>query len=1139
MLLTGYDSISLLLVEDNPSDVLLIQFHLQDAAKLSTGLRQFTLHHSPRLEDALAKIESEQIHVILLDLSLPDSTGIDTFERLNAAAPNLPIIVLTDLVDDALALRVGQAGAQDFLNKSDLDARLLGRSIQYAIARKEAEVALRRSEERYHSLFQNVPIGLYRSTPDGQFLDINQTLRQILDIRESDSEPFKVPAVWIDSEQRKRWEEELLANGEVRNFVNRLRLDNGREVWLESNSRVVQDESGRILWYEGSMQEITSQKLAEQEAGILADIYRSLSESPPGETLQVALRSLSSALPVIYADVLFWQPGEKCFRQLADWIAPDSREQVLSFRQQVGVAGEKPAVPMGLDGVHERAVRNGEAVYIPDTRISDIWGSQLVAQFGGLSSYSLPLALQDGAWAVLTLVSTQADGFSPRHRALLERLRPTFTATVEVWQYQARLKSLNDSLEQRVRQRTAELNALFGLSRQLGYAADVQELGQTLLQHLQHGLSHDVAAVVLDLHGKRVCSVQAARPLTDPVRQEVRESLRHAVRNSPLAASAPQMEEWDALLEGNGMPWETSATAESPAVADLKSVVICPLLARHDGPIVGFLFVAAENADVYQNEQVQLFQAIANHAGSAIARLESSFLAEQQRMADLVAHLPDGVVLVDDSGRIVMANPAAEWHLQRLAGDKRPGDRLHKLGDTPLARLLQTSGEANWHEIASVGPHHLTFEIAAQPMQLSAEEPGWVLVIRDVTDEREHQQRLQKQERLATVGQLAAGIAHDFNNILAVITLYSQMLKQELPPARRTQYLATLEEQSKHAARLIEQILDFSRRSVIERTPVNLLPFMQETARMLQRTLPESIAIAFSHDQPAYTVNCDPTRLQQVLMNLAVNARDAMPNGGQIAIRIRAVDTGQEAPAQLDSPPAGRWVRIDVTDSGSGIPHASQKRIFEPFFTTKAPGEGTGLGLAQVYGIVKQHGGEIEVHSQAGEGTTFAIYLPLEEESQPEIQAVPLRVAPAQQERILLVEDNQATQEAVHELLEMLGYRVLVASNGQQALELCASLAGDVDLVLSDMVMPDLSGVELFHRLRHKRPDIQMVIMTGYPLADNGKALLEEGIVDWVQKPFSIDAISRKIRASLEKRHIRWKMPQHPQPSAPAPRPTR
>ncbi|NOZ70715.1 MAG: PAS domain S-box protein [Chloroflexi bacterium] len=494
-------------------------------------------------------------------------------------------------------------------------------------------------------------------------------------------------------------------------------------------------------------------------------------------------------------------------------------------------------------------------------------------------------------------------------------------------------------------------------------------------------------------------------------------------------------------------------------------------------------------------------------------RLLAQIHHQSQQMEQTLNTVPDGVLLLDADHRVVLANPVALGDLAVLA-DAAEGEVLTHLGDRPLSELLMPPPKGLWHEVKA---QDRTFEVIARSIGNNASVQGWVIVIRDVTKVREVQRRLQQQERLAAVGELAAGIAHDFNNILAVIVLYAFM-DRNTPglPASTRQHLETIGQQAKRAGKLVEQILDFSRRAVIERRPMSLRSFLKEVVKLLERTLPENIQISITCGDDDFTVNADPTRMQQMLLNLAVNARDAQPFGGRLHIALDQIHIEDSKEAPLPEMEAGDWVRLVVADAGSGIPPEVLPHIFEPFFTTKEPGEGTGLGLAQVYGIVKQHGGHIDVSSRLGEGTTFTIYLPaLVTPKAPPLLEPSTALPRGNGETILLVEDNTLAREALREGLESLGYRVLTAANGQEALEVYDQRASEIALVLTDLVMPLMGGEELFRALKERNPAIKIVVLTGHPKENEIERLRAAGLDGWLMKAFSLEQLAQAVARAL------------------------
>ncbi|MFZ5918982.1 MAG: PAS domain S-box protein [Chloroflexota bacterium] len=500
-------------------------------------------------------------------------------------------------------------------------------------------------------------------------------------------------------------------------------------------------------------------------------------------------------------------------------------------------------------------------------------------------------------------------------------------------------------------------------------------------------------------------------------------------------------------------------------------------------------------------------------------RLMAQVRGQARQMEQVINTVPAGVLLLDAAGRVLRANPVAESYLAVLA-DAQAGQRLTHLGGRPLAELLTSPPTRGlWHEIQAANRY---FELIARPMENGAQAEQWVMVINDVTREREIRAQLQQQEQLAAVGQLAAGIAHDFNNIMAVIVLYTQMgLRTPDLPTKLQERLQTISEQAKRATDLIQQILDFSRRAMLERRPMDLMPFMKEMVKLLERTIPEHIKVRLSYGSDEYTVHADPTRMQQIVMNLAVNARDAMPDGGRLDIGLERVVVRR---GQSSLPPdmeAGDWIKVTVSDSGRGIPPDVLPHVFEPFFTTKGPGEGTGLGLAQVYGIVSQHGGRIDVETQVGRGTTFTIYLPALKVRPAEPALSDITALPQGQGQVLLVVEDEATlRAALVASLEQLNYQTLQAVNGEQALAVMEQQREQIDLVLSDVVMPGMGGIALFRALRQRGHQVPLILLTGHAMARELDALREQGLAAWLTKPPRLERLAQEIDSALHRPQI-------------------
>ncbi|MDA0747548.1 MAG: ATP-binding protein [bacterium] len=383
------------------------------------------------------------------------------------------------------------------------------------------------------------------------------------------------------------------------------------------------------------------------------------------------------------------------------------------------------------------------------------------------------------------------------------------------------------------------------------------------------------------------------------------------------------------------------------------------------------------------------------------------------------------------------------------------------------------------------------------------------------------QQQALQQERLAAIGQLAAGISHDFNNLLTVMMGFAQLLEMrtDIPESAREE-LQKIFSQGERAAQLIRQILDFSRETSVSKQPVDVVSFLNESVKLLARTLPESIRVVpdFACDEAIVEANL--TQIYQVITNLSVNSEDAMPEGGELKIgvcRVRAGHAPEADRAVLPCLESGSWVLLSVSDTGTGMAPDVQKRIYEPFFTTKAVGEGTGLGLAQVYGIVKQHGGEITVNSTLDRGTTFRIYFPEYRLSGVAVEQEVVRIEVGHGETLLLVEDDPEVRGAVQTVLERLDYRVVTAINGYDALEVYELYRSEISLVITDMVMPEMGGIKLYEALRERGVDLPIVFMSGYPVVEDGKVKLPGGLAGFVEKPHTMAELASVIHEGLNK----------------------
>ena len=515
-------------------------------------------------------------------------------------------------------------------------------------------------------------------------------------------------------------------------------------------------------------------------------------------------------------------------------------------------------------------------------------------------------------------------------------------------------------------------------------------------------------------------------------------------------------------------------------------------------------------------------------------RSEELVRATRDHLEALIEASPLPIVALDIDGVVLSWNRAAEavfgWSAEETVGRRLPCVPDDRQEEYDAFRREILSGQPftgrETQRIRKDGTR-IEVSISTSPLHDAAgRSVSLVAMYSDISGRkraeealRHSQEQLRQAQKMEAVGQLAGGVAHDFNNLLSAILSYSEMVLADLPEGHASREdIEQIRQAGTRAAELTHQLLAFSRRQVLQLRTINLNTVVADVDRMLRRVIGEDIELRTILAPALGHTRGDAGQLELVLMNLAVNARDAMPAGGTLTITTADADLSDAGAARRAELPPGRYVTLSVEDTGAGMSPEVRERIFEPFFTTKGPGHGTGLGLSTVYGIVAQSGGHVVVASEPGAGSTFTIYLPWHTDA-----LVPAPLAPPPpsvrggSETVLLVEDEHLVRQLTHEILRRHGYRVLQAGDGLQALEVLRGHAGRIDLLLTDVVMPRMSGRELVEQARPLRPDMRILYVSGYSeeaIARQGQ--LTEGI-ELLSKPFTPSVLTAKIRQLLDR----------------------
>jgi signal transduction histidine kinase/DNA-binding response OmpR family regulator len=518
------------------------------------------------------------------------------------------------------------------------------------------------------------------------------------------------------------------------------------------------------------------------------------------------------------------------------------------------------------------------------------------------------------------------------------------------------------------------------------------------------------------------------------------------------------------------------------------------------------------------------------------AKLNEETLRESHRFLQSALDALSGhIAILDLSGKILSGN--AQW--RRLATTKRwswpdagVGLPYLKLCRDAFGMDAEESAKVNQGVQAVLSGERDSF--AAEFAAWTLSDPRWFTITatrfqereahlvaiqhEDITARKQLEQQFHHSQKMEAIGQLAGGVAHDFNNLLTVITGYAVLLNNDLPEGDpRHADLAEIVQAVDTGAALTRQLLAFSRKQMFKPTVINVNSAITDLERMLRRLIGEDIDYCTVLDPDVGRVRADPAQIQQILMNLVVNARDAMPGGGRLTVETRNAVLDQAYAAAHPNVRPGPYVMLTVSDNGTGMDLQTQAHIFEPFFTTKAVGKGTGLGLSTVYGIVQQSGGHIWVYSEPGFGTTFRIYFPrIEEPASRDSVSDWKRIVRPPSETILVVEDNDAVRVMLCRILRSLGYQVLEAQHAHDALALCKRRERRIDMLISDVVMPDMSGVDLALELRASQPEVRVLLMSGYSgLAMTRHGELQENL-PFLEKPFTPDTVARKVSEVLE-----------------------
>ena len=1019
--------IRVLLIEDNPGDARLVREML-----IETGTNKFNLEHVERISEGLNRLSQDNFQVILLDLSLPDSHGLETVDRVCNVAPYVPVLVLTGLDDETLAIRAVQKGAQDYLVKGQMDGNLLVRAIRYATERKRAEEALRESEERYRTILKNIEDGYFEVDIAGNFTFFNDSLCGILGYSRDEMMGMN-NRQYMDKENAQKVYQafnQVYTTGEPYiSFDWEIVRKDGIKRFHESSVSLIRDSKGERIGFRGISRDVTDRKRAEEALRESEERYRLVVEN---------------------SNDIIWTFG---LSSMTFTFASRSVERILGY--PVGTARG-----MTLDNI-----------FFPETK------RQVLAIFGKLAADEV------------------AEGrvvFEAEHRH-----RNGGTVWLEI-----NGALLKDDLGNPV--------GITGASRDITERKQAEERLRLQITALEAAAN---AIIITDHEGMIQWTNPAFTALTGYAFPEVVGKNPRELVKSGKQDQAFYKGLWDMILTGKVWRGQIINRRKDDSLYT-EEMTITPLQGER-GEISHFIAI---KQDITERKQA-----------------EEALRTSQERFRQLFDGAPIGYHEIDSEGRFTRVNRTESEML---------GYTVEEMLGQPAWNFIVEEEESRKAVAAKLAGVVLpykglertyrrkdgtTFPVIIEDLLLRDSE-GRIIGIRstiqDITERKRAeeemaalQEQLRQSQKMEAIGRLAGGIAHDFNNFLTVIKGYSQLslleLKEDSPLKGNIEEINRATDQS---ADLIRQLLAFSRRQVMEMRVLDLNILLQNLNKMLRRVIGEDIELVTLLAEDLGRVKTDPGQIEQVILNLAVNARDAMPSGGKLTIETANVELDGAYARRHVAVTPGRYVMLAVSDTGVGMTPEVRDRVFEPFFTTKEEGKGTGLGLSTVYGIVKQSEGNIWIYSEPGHGTTFKIYFPQVEELLEEVkEKVVGEELPRGSETVLVVEDEQEVRKLAVRVLKRQGYKVLEASQGDDALRLCEEHNRPIQLMVTDVVMPGMDGRELTNRLMLLHPEIRVLYMSGY--TDNTivhHGVLERGI-NYIQKPFTVGALAGKVREVLDK----------------------
>lgn len=1146
-----------LVVEDNPTDAKLLLLALNQAGFTADAVRV------QNEEDYLAQLESDP-DIILCDYNLPQFDAMRALDLLKERHAEIPFLIVSGSIGEDTAVEAIKRGAHDYILKDRLGR--LGSAVTHAFEERKlresdrrTREALRASEEQYRALADSIPHIVWTARPDGALDYVNRRTLEYTGLKDGDITNWSWERI-IHPEDLLRNSEawmSVLKTGTPHDIESRIRRADGAYRWHMTRQVAIRDESGSIVRWIGTCTDVEDQKIAVERLARDSLLLASVRDSVVVTDLEGIVTYWNEGATRLFG----WTASEMVGRPYADRFPEPTRSAIASEITKRAGGSE-------WNGEYEDYRKDGSRVWIDArvTRFADTSG-QLV----GILGVSHEITERKRAEQVIR----KSEAFA---RAVLDSM----TAHIAVLDRHGVIVAVNESWRTFVvgnpgptgpAPRTSvganylevcDASAVAGCDDARVTADGIRkllagEIDRLSLEYPCHSPDQPrwflLSATPHDAGGCVVSHIEITnRKLVEQELQNQQRELGLILDTVPAVIFYKDLDHRFVRVNEElvRLVGRTRDAIEGYTDLELGSPHASQYY-RNEREVIttgnpkrGFIepLVTANGVRWLQTDRLphrDVAGQIVGVIGFAIditerKQAEDSFRQVQERLQHVIASSPAvlfslhvegdqirGIAWISENVREVLGHSATEatvtgWWVANLHPEDR--ERVIAATERELIAKGRVSQEYRFrHQNGQFRWLRSEIRLVLNATGESVEAIGsWS----DVTERQTLEAQYRQAQKMEAFGQLAAGVAHDFNNLLTVINGYSDLLIDEFSetdPWRTS--ITEVRNAGARAAALTAQLLSFSRKTIVEPKVLDLNELIDQVGKMLRRLIGEDITLITDLAASLNQVMADRGQMEQVLMNLVVNARDAMPKGGRLTIETQNVDAETRTPLSATDKPSRHSVKVTVSDTGTGMTAGVMAKIFEPFFTTKEVGKGTGLGLATVFGIVDQAGGRIEVSSEVGVGTTFTILLPAVFDSKTTLSSAGHTVRERGTETILLVEDEQPVRRFAKQTLESYGYEVLDAGNGAEALQLVGRYEQVIQLLVTDVVMPGMGGRELADSIRQQRPSVRVLYTSGYTDDAMIRYGVREEVDAFLPKPYTPLGLTQKVRAVLD-------APRHP-----------